>query len=216
MAVGIDSFESLNLCMLWWRNDNCAFLPSTGELDRWNSRAHSSDVLLTGFSSSSQQWTMSTGSPTYWDDYTGVDFWHTVFSFPRNLKNWLPGKDHLFMQNLFVQLALRTFSLLKLKQAGRKRWAATWMSICVVIQTDLSLLSFRDNSEPWGFNRDDIGDEESKEHEMRNHCLSVTIQHYSRNVVPKVWCFRKRIKASVELLKPFLASKVPETPYLWH
>ncbi len=43
-----------------------------------------------------------------------------------------------------------------------------------------------------------------------------TIQHYSRNVMPKVWCFRKRINPSVELLKPSVASKVPETPYLWH
>ena len=34
--------------------------------------------------------------------------------------------------------------------------------------------------------------------------------------MPKVGYFRKRINPSLELLKPSLASKVPETPYLRH
>jgi hypothetical protein len=39
---------------------------------------------------------------------------------------------------------------------------------------------------------------------------------YSAVATPKVSYFRKRINPSMELLKPSLASKVPETLYLWH
>jgi hypothetical protein len=40
--------------------------------------------------------------------------------------------------------------------------------------------------------------------------------NYSAGIIPKVWYFRKRINPSMELLKPSMASKIPETPYLWH
>ncbi len=55
-------------------------------------------------------------------------------------------------------------------------------------------------------------------HEIIDHSRRkiVTIQHNSTNDVPQAWYFRKRINPSVELLKPSLASKVPEAPYLWH
>jgi hypothetical protein len=40
--------------------------------------------------------------------------------------------------------------------------------------------------------------------------------NYSAAITPKVWCFKKRINPSIELLKPSMASKILETPYLWH
>ena len=40
--------------------------------------------------------------------------------------------------------------------------------------------------------------------------------NYSAASRPKVWYFSKHINPSMELLKPSMASKIPETPYLCH
>ena len=42
------------------------------------------------------------------------------------------------------------------------------------------------------------------------------ICNYSAAARPKVWYFSKHLNPSMELLKPSMASKIPETPYLCH